>query len=157
MRHDLAEIQKKFQAKYKELYKHECKKQHSPLKRKSTEATTAAAGMLSPKKMFSSKPLPLHPDLLEAMGDQQQQPRSAEQAVELVPDLSTITSKFKSSRPNPFENLLRLQKQDKKVTNVDPIVIKKTPDSSPVGKSEEEQRFDSVQGVSPTNETVSTN
>ena len=115
--------------------------------------------MLSPKKMFSSKPLPLHPDILEAMGDQQQQqqPRSAEQAVELVPDLSTITSKFKSSRPNPFENLLRLQKQDKKATNVDPVVVKKASDSSAVGKSEEEQRFGLEQGVSPTNEAVSTN
>merc|ERR1719336_1214569 len=44
----------------------------------------------------------------------QQSPESFMPApgVELVPDLSAITSKFKSSRPNPFENLLRLQKQD---------------------------------------------
>merc|ERR1711974_311630 len=68
--------------------------------------------------------------------------------VQLVPDLSTITSKFKSSRPNPFENLLRLQKQESSTSSngttshapqphkkpppppaVDPLVLKKPEDT----------------------------
>ena len=139
MRQNMADIQKKYREKYKELYKLDVqsKKHHeasyassSSLKRKPSHE----GHLVSPKKLFghspitavSTKPLPLHPELLESMGQTtnghphqvrqptQQSPESFMPApgVELVPDLSAITSKFKSSRPNPFENLLRLQKQD---------------------------------------------
>ena len=138
MRQNMADIQKKYREKYKELYKldvqskkhHEASYASSSLKRKPSHE----GHLVSPKKLFghspiaavSTKPLPLHPELLESMGQTtnghphqvrqptQQSPESFMPApgVELVPDLSAITSKFKSSRPNPFENLLRLQKQD---------------------------------------------
>lgn len=122
MRHDLADIQKKYKEKYKELYK----LQHHKSPKKSTSSPTTA-------KKTNSMPLkktlaPISPWLqtfkLKVNGSHNNtttNPSSIASVTKTMtstdhagPDLSAITSKFRSARPNPFENLLKLSCVGKK-------------------------------------------
>ena len=95
VRQTLAGLQKQYKVMTTELSKLDSKN-------KKCRKPSGSEALVSPKKLFAhSKPLPLHPELLEAQATQK--PHT---------DLKTITSKFKSSKPNPFENLLRLQRQE---------------------------------------------
>jgi hypothetical protein len=134
VRVNLADIQKKYREKYKELYKlqHSNKsKKSSPAKKEHSNNNikphhhnhhhgTPAKKTLAPVnpwfKTFKVKP----PQVERPQSTNGQvNPESAvavlkDQEPSHGPDLSSITSKFRSVRPNPFENLLKLSCVGKK-------------------------------------------
>ena len=142
MRSDLASIQKKYKEKYKELYKLQHKSASSPLKQKPEKQNNHAGGAsnkvnnhhttkktlapISPwLQTFKLKINGQHTQKVEPLKKPQTSlmtsstpttPNGNDSSSSSGPDLSVITSKFRSARPNPFENLLKLS--GKKSTEV---------------------------------------
>ena len=141
MRSDLASIQKKYKEKYKELYKLQHKSAtSSPLKKVTNNHAASGSSTINKVNHHSTKKTlaPISPWLqtfkLKVNGqhnDKVEPPKHHEKKSNSVttipngkesklgPDLSVITSKFRSARPNPFENLLKLsgKKNSSEVSN----------------------------------------
>ena len=137
MRSDLASIQKKYKEKYKELYKLQHKSITSPIKKVEKNPGTSSSvasnkvnhhttkktlAPISPwLQTFKLKVNGQHTDKVsEPMKNQQKKSHSVVtpngKESKLGPDLSVITSKFRSARPNPFENLLKLSGKKSEVS-----------------------------------------
>ena len=120
VRQNIANIQRKYKEKYKELYKLQhlsAKKQKvrrpseaSPAKKLviKTEPTPAAEDQRPKDKESSSVWLKKSKRSDDISHHTVTSSTPVRWEIKNKQDLSDITSKFKSSRPNPFENLLRL-------------------------------------------------
>ena len=132
MRSDLASIQKKYKEKYKELYKLQHKSasgspnkkvvqspNHSASAASASTASTASNKVNAVKKKTLAPISPWLQTFKLKINGQQQNSSKIEPMPKIIPetsttpngngpDLSVITSKFRSARPNPFENLLKL-------------------------------------------------
>jgi len=142
MRSDLASIQKKYKEKYKELYKLQHKSASSPFKKVTNNHAASGSSTMASNKVnhhstkktlapispwlqtFKLKVNGQHNDKVEPPKHHEKKSNSVTtipngKESKLGPDLSVITSKFRSARPNPFENLLKLsgKKNSSEVSN----------------------------------------
>ena len=142
MRSDLASIQKKYKEKYKELYKLQHKSASSPFKKVTNNHAGSGSSTMASNKVnnhrtkktlapispwlqtFKLKVNGQHNDKVEPTKHHEKKSNSVTtipngKESKLGPDLSVITSKFRSARPNPFENLLKLsgKKNSSEVSN----------------------------------------
>ena len=131
VRQNIANIQRKYKEKYKELYKLQSlnTKKHPVKVRRPSEVSPPKKIVIKSEPTLVTSPPTTTPTAAEANSkdnesslwlkktkngecdpEKNHTPTSTPVRWEITnkQDLSDITSKFKSSRPNPFENLLRL-------------------------------------------------